>query len=518
MSVSLDEAPSPEGLGQRAAAGAVWMTAQKWVTRLTGLATIAILTRVLAPADFGVVAAASTILPLVYLLSDLGFSSYIVQVRETENRMLSTSFWFSASVGALLCLVLVSAAPLIALIYHLPALVPVLRVMTASVGLAALGSVPTALLKRKMAFRALALQGSAAALVGQVVAVAATLAGAGVWALVAQTVVAQAVTTGAAWVNARWRPSFTFSRAQFKDMVTFGGQVVGVDLIAFVRTWAETAIVASALGAVGLGYLAIAQRLIQVVQDVGAVALVQVSTVTFAKVRETSERLRNAYLRALTVAYAAVAPLLTFVAVAAGEIVPLLFGNQWGVSVAVAQGLAVAAIFTLGAMVDQGLFYGTGHPGRWFWYALIVDAVTVGTTAIAVRWGLVGVAIGFVVVAFLATVIRWVLVGRLLDTTAATVARPFAGISVPVVLSAAAGFGVMFAVHSFPRLIAVACVGLTVLAVHLVGVRVVQPRVFVDMVTLLRLDRIRARLSRRAPRRSAGPARNRTDSTPARKD
>ena len=518
MSVSLDPAPSPEGLGQRAAAGAVWMTAQKWVTRLTGVATIAILTRILSPADFGVVAAASTILPLVYLLSDLGFSSYIVQVAKTEDRMLSTSFWFSAIIGVLLCLVLLTSAPLIALIFKLPALVPVLRVMTASVGLAALGSVPTALLKRKMAFRALALQGSAAALVGQVVAVVATVSGSGVWALVAQTVVAQAVTTGAAWVNAGWRPSWAFSRVQFKDMVNFGGQVVGVDLIAFARTWAETAIVASALGAVGLGYLAIAQRLIAVVQDVGAVALVQVSTVTFAKVRETSERLRNAYLRALTVAYAAVAPLLTFVAVAAGQIVPLLFGSQWGSSVAVAQGLAVAAILTLGAMVDQGLFYGSGHPGRWFWYALIVDSATVGTTAIAVRYGLVGVALGFVVVAFLATVTRWVLVGRLLQTSPGTVARPFAGISVPVALSAAAGFGMLVAIHSFPRLIAVACVGLTVLIVHVVGVRLVQPRVFVDMVTLLRVDRIRERMSPQRPRRSAGPASTRTDSTDARED
>jgi len=505
MTVSLDDLPSSEGLGRRAAAGAVWMTAQKWVTRLTGLATVAILTRILAPADFGVVAAAATILPLVYLLSDLGFSSYIVQVKETDPKMLSTGFWFSAAAGALLCLALVAAAPLIAAIYRLPPLVPVLRVMTASVGLAALGSVPTALLKRKMAFRALALQGSAAAVVGQVVAVVATLSGAGVWALVAQTVVAQAVTTGAAWINARWRPSWTFSRTRFREMVTFGGQVVGVDLIAFVRTWAETAIVASALGAAGLGYLAIAQRLIQVVQDVGAVALVQVSTVTFAKVRETAERLRGAYLRALTLAYAAVAPLLTFVAVGAGQVVPLLFGEQWGASIPVAQGLAVAGILTLGAMVDQGLFYGMGKPGRWFWYALVVDSVTVGTTAVAVQFGLVGVAIGFVGVAFCATVVRWVLVGRLVEASTTTVARPFAGISVPVALSAAAGFGVMFLAQPLPRLLATACVGVAVLAVHVVGVRLVQPRVFTDMVTLLRVDRLRERFLTRRPRRSAGP-------------
>ena len=67
-------------------------------------------------------------------------------------------------------------------------------------------------------------------------------------------------------------------------------------------------------------------------------------------------------------------------------------------------------------------------------------------------------------------------------------------------------------------MLAVACVGLTVLIVHVVGVRLVQPRVFVDMVTLLRVDRIRERMSPQRPRRSAGPASTRTDSTDARED
>ena len=109
-----------------------------------------------------------------------------------------------------------------------------------------------------------------------------------------------------------------------------------------------------------------------------------------------------------------VSPLMILLVVTAPVLVPLLFGEQWQASVPPAQALAVAGIITLGAMLDHGLFYGLGRPGAWLAYAVVVDAATVATTAIAVRWGLVGVAVGFVLVAVLATVARWVLVGRVM--------------------------------------------------------------------------------------------------------
>ena len=42
-----------EPLGRSAAAGTLWLTGQKWVARLSGLVTIAILTRLISPEDFG---------------------------------------------------------------------------------------------------------------------------------------------------------------------------------------------------------------------------------------------------------------------------------------------------------------------------------------------------------------------------------------------------------------------------------------------------------------------------------
>jgi len=477
------EGPGPdEHLGQQAATSVLWLTARAWIVRVGGVVTVAILTRLLSPEDFGLVAAALTVLPLIYLISDLGFSTYIVQTRDPTRQVLSTGFWFSVVVGGLFCLVLTSGSTLLADLFHLPGVAPVFRWFALSVVFVALGSVPTAIMRRRMAFRALAVQGGVAALVAQVVAVVMSLNGAGVWALVAQSLVAQALMCVMVWVSARWVPALTFSAKDFVVMVRFGGQVVAVEFVAMARVWMETAIIVWSLGAPGLGYYNIAQRLIQVLQDLSASALVPVSIVTFARLQAQKDRLRAAYLRALGVTYAAVAPVLTFVAVGAPQIVPILFGSGWESSVVVVQALAVAGIMTLGASLDHGLFYGAGKPGRWLVYALFVDVATVATTAFSVRYGLVGVAVGFVLVALVATGARWLIVSRLLGARVSMVWKPFRALSIEVLLSACVGFGALQATTEFPSVLSLGLAGVVIVTIHAVAVRLLTPALFVDVL------------------------------------
>ncbi|WP_116950088.1 lipopolysaccharide biosynthesis protein [Jiangella endophytica] len=472
-------------VGRQAAAGVLWLTVQKWAVRLSGLVTIAVLTRFLSPEDFGVVAAASTVLPFFYLLADLGFAAYIVQVDHAGRRLLSTAFWFSALAGVVLGVAVVAAAPLFGLAFDSGEVVPVLQVLALAVLATALGSVPTAILRRAMRFRTLAIQGTVASVVAQVVAVAMVLAGSGVWALVGQVLTVQGLTALLAWTAARWWPSFTFSRRQFAVMARFGGQVLGVECVAVCRQWAETAIVSVGLGMAALGYLNIAQRLVQIVQELTGAALLPVTMVAFAKIRDSADRLREAYLRALRMTYAVLAPPLTLLAVGAPLILPLVFGDGWEESVPVAQILALAGIMVVGATLDHGLFYGLGRPGRWFGYALAIDILTVATTALTVRWGLVGVATGFLVVAAVATASRWFLVARLLRTRPWTLAGPFGFLAAAVPVGAAVGWIVMTATAWLPPIVGVALTGLAILVAYAGATAVLAPSVITDIAGYL---------------------------------
>jgi O-antigen/teichoic acid export membrane protein len=270
-------------------------------------------------------------------------------------------------------------------------------------------------------------------------------------------------------------------------MAAFGLRVSSVDVVATMRSLAEGWLVAVVLGPSALGLLNIAQRLIQVAQELTASSLVPVSTVVFAKVRESPERLRPSYLKALGVAYAVVSPVMVLLVVTAPVSIPLLFGSQWGGSVLPAQALAIAGIVTLGAMIDHGLFYGLGRPGSWLRYSVVVDGATVATTAVAVRWGLSGVAVGFVAVAVAATVARWVLVGRILGLTIATMARPLLMVTVPTLATVAAGTVLLDALSGANPLVTLALAGAGTLTTDLVLLRLFSGRVVRDALSVLPL-------------------------------
>jgi O-antigen/teichoic acid export membrane protein len=480
-----------------ASRGVLWMTLQKWFTRIGGFVTVAILTRLLQPSEFGIVAATMTVLPLVVLLSDLGFSTYVVQAVKADQTVLSTSFWYCALAGVVLGGGLALSAPVFARLFAVPQMAVVLPVLAPAVLMVVLRSVPVALLRRRMQFRALAAQSAVAAALAQVIAIVLAVNGAGVWALVAQQLVAEVVTTAAAWWSVRWLPSLHFSRREFSSMARFGSQVVFVDLAATFRGWAEVAIVSHSLGTTALGYLSIARKLVDVTSDLSGAAIPAVSQVVFARMRDSLPRLQAAYQRALSTTYGVVSLPLLVIAVGAPIAVPLIFGGGWDRSVPVASALAVAGVMTLGAVLDQGLFYGLGRPGAWLAYAVGIDALTVLGTAVGVRWGLVGVALAFIVVAAAATATRWVLVARQLRTSTGQVAAPLSRTLPVIAASALTGGAVLALIRSGPAWLLMITLGFFMALAHVATLGLTQRAVFRDLVDGLNLRRLRDRIQHR---------------------
>jgi O-antigen/teichoic acid export membrane protein len=493
--MSDDVGTSPDGYAGKATSGFFWTTAQKWVGRIAGLVTIVILTRLLSPEDFGLVAIALSVVPFIYLLADLGFSTYLIQAENPKARSFSTAFWYSTVAGLLLAVGFVALGPLLELIIDAPGIAGVMTGFAPAVVFVALGSVPMAILRRRMRFKLLAIQAFAGGIFGQAVAVVLALSGAGVWALVAQTVATQFISVVLVWAYAKWHPSWMFDWQEFRAMVRFGVNVVSVEVVALTRLWAENAIIAATLGLTGLGYLSIAQRLIQVAQDLTASAITPVSTVVFAQIRADRSRLAGGYLRAQAVIYAIIVPVMIFVSVGAPDIIPILFGDGWEPSIAPAQALAIAGVLTVGAALDLGLFYALGRPGLWLVYSIVIDAITVLTTLLLVRQGLFAVTIGFVGVALVATIARCPLVALQVGVRPIRLFVQFGRALALAALTGAAGVLVAVLSDALPEVASLVLVGSAISLTWLALVAFVMPEAAADLK--VRLMAVRSRIGHR---------------------
>ena len=178
-----------------------------------------------------------TVIPLVYLLADLGFSTYLLQTDDIDQGSLSTAFWASVAAGVAVGGLVGDRTAARGRRSGSPSS---RRCSGRSCWRSCRPSWPAyrwPCCRRGMAFRAMAVQGLVAALLAQAAAVVLCAAGGGVWALVAQLVVTQWVIAVLAWRRAAWLPSLRLSPRQFRHMAAFGVRVSGVDVVATLRIW-----------------------------------------------------------------------------------------------------------------------------------------------------------------------------------------------------------------------------------------------------------------------------------------
>ncbi|WP_261164877.1 lipopolysaccharide biosynthesis protein [Microbacterium sp. Marseille-Q6965] len=499
-----------QGLAGKAATSAAWTMTQQWAVRIFGFLTVAVLARLLTPEDFGLVALAGSLLPLVHTLADLGFSTYLVQAADPRPRTFRTAFWYAAAVGLALSAALALAAPAIAAVLQEPAAADVIRALAPAAFIVSLNAVPMAILRRELRFRAIAIQSVAAGVAGQAVAIVLAFAGWGVWALVWQTLVYQVIVMVMAWTAARWRPGLGFSWREFREMLHFGSKVIAADLVGQGRVWLENAIVLLFLGVQGLGYLNVAQRLVTIAYELTANAVQPVSVVLFARIRDAADRLAAGYIRVQGVAHALVVPVMVGIAVSGAHLFPLVFGEQWDASVVPGAIYAVAGAFALSGM-DRGLLSGVGRPGVWLAYVVVVDAVTVVTTWFVAPHGLAAVATGFLAVAIAATATRWIIVSRVLGIPWWTAASPLARTLPAVAAALAAGVPIALLCDDLPHPAAVGLIALGMIAAYLPVARWTMPAVFGELQGLV--ARVTGRLVTRRRPAPSDPAPSPVDGT-----
>src|SRR5205085_4874845 len=105
----------------------------------------------------------------VQILVRQGFWTAIVQRHTLEPEHVDSAFWINLIVGAALCALTIGFAPGIAALFQEPRLVAVLQWLSLLFMIFALSAVPSALLTRDLAFRALAVRSLVSTVVGGVV-------------------------------------------------------------------------------------------------------------------------------------------------------------------------------------------------------------------------------------------------------------------------------------------------------------------------------------------------------------
>jgi PST family polysaccharide transporter len=413
-------------LRKKAAQGVLWSVIQRWGREGISFLVLAVLSRLLAPEAFGLVAMAFVFTDFAHVFMDQGFTAAIVQRDGLEKAHLDTAFWISVSTGFVFTLGGIAGSELIAALFHEPQLGPVVRWLSPIFLLYALSSTQMAILQRELAFKSLALRSLAAKTVGGIVGVALAFQGFGVWSLVAQRLAGGAVGVVVLWRASDWRPGFKVSLSHYNELFRFGIAVVGNNLLKTFTRRADHFVIGYFLGPTLLGFYTVGYRLLWVIMRVVTGIINAVAFPAFSRLQGDPERMRRAFYKVTQYTSLLSFPVFLGVAVLAPEVVPAVFGEKWAASVPVLQVLAFTGVLESVSVFNGTVMRASGRPAWQFGITLLTAMCSLIGYVIAVRWGIVAVAASFVIVSYLLAPISYVAVRRLIQIDLRTYAGQFA--------------------------------------------------------------------------------------------
>jgi PST family polysaccharide transporter len=374
--------------------GAVTLAAQG-IKLAIQLAAVALLARLLAPADFGLFAMIAVLLTVLELLKDMGLSTATVQRAEVTHREASTLFWLNVGLGAGVAALTAALAPVLARVYGEPEILRIAPCVAIAFLFTGLAAQHLALLRRRMRFGAAAIVQVAAEIVALSAALAAALDGLGVWALVIQRLTWAAALSLGAWIACGWRPGRPAPLREVRDLLAFGGRATAAMLIGRLAAIADKMLIGWYWGAPMLGLFERSQRLVQIpIENLNA-PLANVALAALSRLTAEPRRYRDGYLAAVERLILAMAPLAGLVAAAPEHVVALVLGPQWADAAPMLAWMGVAAAYMPVTYTLSWLYMSQGRTREMVRAASANAGLVAVTLAVALPFGPVAIAASY---------------------------------------------------------------------------------------------------------------------------
>jgi O-antigen/teichoic acid export membrane protein len=403
-----------ENLRKQTLSGLGWSAASQILGQVLQFVTTAILSRILSPREYGLLGMVVVFTGFAATFSDLSLGASIIQKRDVSERHLNSVFWLNVLIGGLLTLVFVLAAPLIARFYGEPSLRLLTMVVAINFVLNSVNIVQSALLEKALNFRAKFWINIVAITISAAVALTMVFTGAGIWSLVAQSLVTTVVITGVMWCLSPWRPNLSFDLSAIRELMRFSNHLVGFSIINYWSRNFDKLVIGRVLGSAALGVYGLASRLMQL-------PLTNVTNVThsvmfpaLSAMQSNVESTRRVYLRANRMIALLTFPMMIGLSALAEPTILAVYGNKWRDAVGIVQILCFAGMSQSVYNTASWIFFSSGKTDTFFRLGVYATFVRVVGIAVGIHWGITGAAWAYFLGGFLIWYPTWAAAGRLI--------------------------------------------------------------------------------------------------------
>lgn len=362
------------------------------------LASNLILTRILYPDAFGIMALASTFLIGLNMLSDVGIEQSLIQNKDSKSKNFRNTAWVTKIIrGFVLWILTCLIAYPTSEFYNEPILFPLLSALGFTLAIKGFATTSFAISNKELKIFKLSIVN----LLTQVITIVATILFAfqtkSVWALVWGNLIGSLlhVVFGHIYLNDGFKHQFKIDVKSMRQIISFGKWILLGSVFGFVANQADKLIIGKMLSISELGIFTIAMTLAQVPRTILFSMHRSVLLPVYSKIQEEQQgEIRKKVLRSKLLIISLLLPVALAFLVAGNQIISVLYDVRYENAGWMLQILAFGVAVQI--VTDVGPFYLGFGKANLFAFTVAVRATLLVTSMIigGLYLGAIGLVLG----------------------------------------------------------------------------------------------------------------------------
>jgi O-antigen/teichoic acid export membrane protein len=406
--------------------GVFWSTANQIFTQIVGLAVVAVLTRLLSPADFGLVAMVTLATGFLRILKDFGIGAALIQKKHVSHEEYSTVFWLNMALGSLFTIGTFLAAGTIADFYHEPLIIPVTQIMSFTFMVNSAGVVWSNQLVKSVDFKQIFYRNLISVLVSGLLGIGAAFYGLGYWALIVESYAQLILNVYLNYRRSGWVPSFVFQRQYLADLFKFSLPLLGDKSLNYWMRNVDNLLVGRFLGKADLGYYTKAYSLMLLPVRQLSGTITKVLFPSFSLIQDDVRKIASIYLKISRVIAFLAFPVMIALSVFAEPMILIIYGEVWRPVIPLFQVLSLLGMFQAIGTLSGNVYMARAKTLLMFKVGIFSRILMIGGIVVGLySGGLMGMIYGYCLTSMLAFLPELYFVGVMLEISLWAIIRNF---------------------------------------------------------------------------------------------
>ncbi len=278
-----------------------WSVLGEIVAKLALPISSMLLARIIAPAEYGIVASVNMVLTFCELFADAGFNKYIVQ-HETNSddeldKIVNIAFWTNFVLTMLIWGIICLFAKPLAVLVGCPGKELAIMVSCVNLPLHGMISIQNARLKRDMDFKTLFFLRMVSLIVPFTVTIPVALVVRNYWALIIGTFACNAIHLIAMAIKLKWIPKLYYSFRLLKEIFSFSMWSMMEAFFVWLINWGDVFIVTQILTKEYLGIYKTSMNMVGQITGIVSASIVPVFLSSLSKVQNDDKKFNELFYK-----------------------------------------------------------------------------------------------------------------------------------------------------------------------------------------------------------------------------